>query len=213
MGIDVQDSYKESALSTVSSTFKQESSIDIYMAELSNNNYSYNVTPLVYWSKYGYIVVDYIVDIPIPSGPSNGWVEDYGQAPDPAFCLPMRGPTSDTSNHYKNFTREIEFMVDSTGTPTALEITVQNYSLYATPATNVVVNAYDGNPAQGGKLIGSGTIPSLPPRTPQNVRIPWNGTKSKTSYIYCVIDPDNSISEIHEWNNLGWAKFPPKEVQ
>ena len=87
-------------------------------------------------------------------------------------------------------------------------IKVRNHG--ETDATNVLVEAYDGDPSNGGvKLPGSGIIETIPAGgeadtmaviAPENASSGWRN-------IYVLIDPQNTISESNETNNTAVKTF------
>lgn len=214
LNLELEQSYTKSEISTVSSQFERSTSIHIYMSSFPNRSFSYSVTPYVYWSQYGYIVVDYQVDIPTPT-PANGWKTKYGTLPDPAFSLPMRSISGGT---YNAFTREISVNEDANGNPISITANINNYSLLPSGVNNVKVRCYLGDPDNGGTQIGTDQlIPKMVMQGTGSVNFQWKPSKSacKTSdpcKIYCVIDPDNELNEIHKWNNKAWAKYPADET-
>ncbi|MFQ5821346.1 MAG: CARDB domain-containing protein [Candidatus Heimdallarchaeota archaeon] len=68
---------------------------------------------------------------------------------------------------------------------------------------NVRVDFYDGDPSNGGALIGTQFINYLPYDGEINVTLPWV-VEPGTTYIYVVIDSLDSISEIDETNNIAY---------
>ena len=68
-------------------------------------------------------------------------------------------------------------------------------------AYDVRVDFYDGDPSNGGALIGTQFIDYLPYDGEINVTLPWV-VEPGTTYIYVVIDSLDSISEIDETNNI-----------
>lgn len=78
---------------------------------------------------------------------------------------------------------------------------------------NVVVRFYEGDPNQGGSLIGDGQIPLFPPRAGTAIEdliagkstseVAWTPSVGEGLYtLYAVIDPDNTIAEDTETNNV-----------
>lgn len=69
-------------------------------------------------------------------------------------------------------------------------------------AANVVVSFYDGNPQNGGTLIGSVTIPNIAAGATALSSVTWNTfDQSGRNYIHVIIDPQNLITESNESNN------------
>ncbi len=67
---------------------------------------------------------------------------------------------------------------------------------------SVTVRFYEGDPDNGGILLGDGTIALLSPRSSQSTsKVAWNPTSAGTYELYAVIDPDNRVPEALESNN------------
>ena len=67
---------------------------------------------------------------------------------------------------------------------------------------NVTVRFYEGDPTNGGTLIGEGTIAVLSPRGSESTTgIAWTPPAEGSYQIYAVIDPDDSAAETLENNN------------
>ncbi len=91
----------------------------------------------------------------------------------------------------------------SSGDIVQITITVRNDG--DEDANNVLVNAYDGDPAAGGDPIqpdDSDTISIVSAGGSKNVFLNWDTTDiSGEHYIYIVVDQDDSITESNENNN------------
>lgn len=83
-----------------------------------------------------------------------------------------------------------------------ITISARIRNLRNTPASNTEVNFFDGNPATGGVLLGSISIPNISGMGTGKAEIIWNaaGIKGKHT-IYVKIDPNNLIPETNEANN------------
>jgi len=68
---------------------------------------------------------------------------------------------------------------------------------------NVNVSFYDGDPNQGGLLIGPAKISSIPVNGSARLRFNGYVGRSGLHYIHVVVDPLNSIRETNENNNVG----------
>jgi hypothetical protein len=67
---------------------------------------------------------------------------------------------------------------------------------------SVTVRFYEGDPDNGGTLLGDGTIALLSPRSSQSTsKVAWNPTSAGEYELYAVIDPDNRVPEALESNN------------
>lgn len=80
---------------------------------------------------------------------------------------------------------------------------------------NVSVAFYDGDPGQGGTLIGQNTIPAIPAGGSAQTQVQWNTLgKSGLHYIHVVVDPQNIIREVNESNNSAFVSvevIPPSK--
>lgn len=71
------------------------------------------------------------------------------------------------------------------------------------PVENVHVSFYDGKPDSGGVPIGAEqTLPSLAVGEKSDVSIIWEAKGIGQHEIYVMLDPDNSIRESNEENNI-----------
>ena len=82
-----------------------------------------------------------------------------------------------------------------------------------TAANNIVVQFFDGDPAAGGVLVGEATIAQIAAFGSSQVSGNWTIPTASTRKIYARIDPQNSIDELDETdniasNNLTSATFP-----
>ncbi len=69
---------------------------------------------------------------------------------------------------------------------------------------NVDVSFYDGDPTQGGLLIGLAKISSVPVNGSAQTQIQWSTLgKSGLHYIHVIVDPQDLIRETNENNNVG----------
>jgi phage baseplate assembly protein gpV len=65
-----------------------------------------------------------------------------------------------------------------------------------------IVSFYEGNPAEGGTLIGDVAVGALSAGQSSQVEIQWNGQgKSGDQDIYAVVDKANAVREFNEGNN------------
>ena len=175
----------------------------------------------MYWDRSGALVVDYSVEpsVAAPGEVETWWQNRYGQLPDPAFNLPERYEDLKTGNAVDPGTlsrsKSLSFFLEivEPGQTVSIQALVQNYSLLPT-ASEVPVRFYAGNPADGGTPITGSTdnpdpvLPVMEARGSAKVNTTWTlpaGFNESAIRIYAVIDPDNSLSEIHESNNTGWA--------
>jgi hypothetical protein len=181
----------------------------------------YSVTPYVYWDRSGALVLDYAVQPSVSDigGVPTWWQERYGQYPDLAFNLPWRNDAEKTgtpvSEQKRTETKNIAINPQNAEPGDEVWITalVQNYSLL--PSSDPVpVRFFAGDPDNGGIRITGVTgnpdpiIEPLAARGSSTVSTSWtvpsdyNGSFVR---IYAVIDPENTVTEIHSDNNKGWA--------
>jgi len=184
---------------------------------------AYSITPYFYWDRSGALVLDYAVDLPAgTAGQPTFWGRHYAAKPDPAFVLPWRlDPEKGLAvldETQRQLTREIATVPHEPrpGDEVDLIARISNFSLLPTTAS-LLARFYFGDPAKGGQMLVSREgkdhvlIPAgLPARGKRMVHFPWRIPDSATSssiLIYCVIDADNQLDEIHEDNNVGWNEI------
>ncbi len=86
------------------------------------------------------------------------------------------------------------------GLPVALAVTVQN--LGQQPIANLLVEAWDGDPAQGGAAVGTATIPQLAAGGNAVATIGWTlAAGASTRTLYVIVDPNNAVVESSKANN------------
>jgi len=71
-------------------------------------------------------------------------------------------------------------------------------------ANDVLVEFYNGDPASGGTFIGSDTINSINAGGSGTATVEWNPPIG-LYVIYVIVDPENTIVEYDEDNNLAYA--------
>jgi hypothetical protein len=71
-------------------------------------------------------------------------------------------------------------------------------------ANDVLVEFYNGNPVAGGTLIGTDTISTISAGGSETAQLTWNPPIGLYA-IYVVVDPEDTISEYDEFNNLAYA--------
>jgi len=189
--------------------------------DLSIGETRYAVTPYAYWSTDGALVVDYAVkpEIAEPGIPPTWWQQRYGTHSDPTMILPWRydpekgfGISEQAKRHQ---TSDIRFdrNVLSAGDTLTIQTRVRNFSLVPTPGP-VGVRYYIGDPDSGGAPIvglhGETTVWTgsfIPERSWQDVEMRWIVPPGLAQFqrVYAVLDPTDSIPEIHSTNNKGFA--------
>jgi hypothetical protein len=204
----IKGEYEFDQVQTHKAIIGKNFSLSLYnniLDEKIEGDISYDLTPYMYWSESGAFTVDYTVDLT-----GAWWTEKYGHNPDPAFILPFRYDQekglSLLNKSQRTQTSDIRyFPYDALpGDTITIMATVRNFCLNNT-VDNVKVNFYLGDPADGGEFIKSMNYGPINPRgyisqtfkykTPDNPAHP---------FIFGVIDPGNTIKEIHKDNNKAW---------
>lgn len=214
--------YEQGAVSTHSTTVSNEIDIKVHLGPIDRSlgETNFNVTPYVYWAKNGALVVDYAARAILPSGGSTAtwWSDTYGNEQDPAFILPWRlDPEKGLALQDEERRRQTKSISLSPAEPEAgdtatLTALVNNFSLKETEDA-VPVSFYLGDPGNGGTIItglNGKSIVETPGKIPAQgalkAGLQWKVPSDLPAFprIYAVIDPGNSMTEIHESNNIGW---------
>ncbi len=219
----VEGQFSKSEIQTQRMKVSTGLNISVHLAPLDKSmaEVEYSVTPYAYWGKNGALVIDYAVrpEIAEGGGVPTWWEKRYGSKPDPAFILPWRYDPEkgygigEEAQRYQ--TKDLLFFPPSPdgGDTVTIIARVHNFSLVPTTGA-VCVRFYIGDPGSGGTLIqaldGSDQVwtdSAIAARGTQNVRFQWRlpASVGQHPHIYAQIDPQNSIDEIHENNNTGWA--------
>jgi len=89
-----------------------------------------------------------------------------------------------------------------------MTITASVLNKGAIPVENVQVMFYDGDPEAGGVSIGTmQTLSSLSSGGAKDVSITWKAVNTGGHRIYAAIDPENSIQESDEDNNVAYGQI------
>ncbi len=195
-----------------------------------NENYDnvarYYITPYIYRSQSGALVLDYMVDL--DESNKEWWNENYGQKPDLAFILPWRYATEKGSANIliskKQKTNEIQFYpsIVSPGDTVCITTRVHNYSLLTFDNT-LKLKYYLGDPENGGieltdiygvagsskqsTMIYGASEPILDFEDFLSFNWEVPDTITCSPRIYVVIDEEDEYEEIHENNNTAWNKL------
>ncbi len=219
--------YDQNEITTLTSSFQRDIQFETHLSYLNSDpsdETTYLITPYVYWSHNGAIVVDYYAEPKeAPSGETpTWWDKQYGTKPDLAFILPWRYHSEkgigNESDRYK--TTEILFSPTSPvpGDTVTILTRVHNFSLTELNQDTVDFQFYLGDPDDGGiplpgvfyqrQAIGDFDITQ--PRGQRYIHTKWVVPADILSHprIYAVLDPGNKINEIHEDNNKGWVVVP-----
>ena len=218
----VSGRYSNEEITTHTSTASREVSIRVAVGAIDPafSTAVYKVTPYIYWGEKGAMVVDYAVD-PSSTGDTllgTFWDDNYLTHSDPGFILPWRldslkgiGGTSNIK--YYNKSLHVSPTAPAAGDTAYISANIHNFSLKET-AGSVTVRFYLGDPANGGTpIVGVGGITELNTNGPilsqnrKTVEMEWvvPSGLDNTARVYAFIDPDNTISEVHEENNIGFV--------
>lgn len=139
------------------------------------------------------------------------------------FPAPSRKSVVVEINQVKAPAREAELLADPGLSARDLKIAngklkVSIHNVGAAEAKDVVVAAYLGDPAQGGKEIGRETIEVLPPISmelmPSIITVDFDWTGDARQEVHAVIDPDGKLlPEITTFNNRAKAQLPRTEAE
>lgn len=94
---------------------------------------------------------------------------------------------------------DIAVVVDAAACVGTVDVTVTNNG--ADDASAVVVRIYAGDPGAGGRVIGETTIDALPAGGSTTVMVNV-GAQNRSVTIWAVGDPDNTIEECNDANNV-----------
>lgn len=220
--VGIQNSYSKTDISTQKVNLGEWFGVKIVYGNINSQiaDANYRITPFLYWAKNGAIVMDYAVqpELSRPGFPAGWWETHYGQQPDPAFLLPWRNEPERlgyaTPAYKLNLTKDILFDPPNAQAGEVVTITarINNYSLRATAGPLQVRFSLDDPDGGGTALVGVNgetdvTIPgNLAARGSAIVRFPWRIPEGQRfPRIYAVIDPADSIAEVHEDNNKAYA--------
>jgi len=206
----VNGSYNTEAMSTLTNEYVDSSSVQITVP----SDGTFDMGVYLYWAKAGYLAVDY------RTTPGSGGIWELYDRPDPAFILPWYGfpdpvtgefPISGPDKPDCGFDRQL-FTHDITLMPSYAEIgdtvtisaTVRNFSA-VTPGSDVTIRFYLGEPAVNNE-IGACTITDSDLARingPQSCTADWVVDEGYgKEKIFAVIDPDDSLVEMHDENDV-----------
>jgi PKD repeat protein len=198
----VQGDYSNTNLETDKLTTSQETTFSYFFAPQPDSS-KFTTRVLFYRARDNYQVLNYQAE----PGRAASW-QLYNK-PDPAFILPWYGfPDPDNpqvppcGEDQKLFSPDIVVNPShaSLGETVTISATVRNFS--GEPARNVEVRFYQGDPANNIE-IGQGSIPLLSRESgPKEVSITWTAAGAGRQKIYAVIDPYDTIPEVHDEDDL-----------
>jgi hypothetical protein len=223
---DLSVNFHNSGLSThsteLSSSFRVEGKIGRLVTGFGTDA-RYKVTPYIYRSQSGALVLDYMVGF--DPDQMKWWIDHYSHHPDLAFILPWRYATEKGSENVtvsrKQKTTDIQFYppIANPGDTVVIIARVHNFSLKKFDDI-LKVDFYLGDPADGGVKLTD--IYGATGRSKRSTMEYWAtdavydreeyltfvwkipDTVSCSPRIYGVIDPENVYTEIHKNNNVGW---------
>jgi concanavalin A-like lectin/glucanase superfamily protein/CARDB protein len=104
----------------------------------------------------------------------------------------------------------LQIIDNGSGQPASLTVRIGNGGILASPE-GVPVNFYDGDPNNGGVLLGTQTVSVL--ETGQFVDVALDVQSITASQIFAVVDAGNVVVECRESNNSVSAPFSPGTAQ
>lgn len=216
---EVTGSYDWSSVSTHTTSVGQAISvgIDVGGFPVSSSNAQYNIRPYIFWGPGNEVVLDYAVQANSTFYQTNYSIQD------PAWNMPWRFdeergydmPVKTKTRQSKSIWFNNNFA--KPGDVLMVNARVFNYSLVATESP-VEVKFYFGNPLNGGVEVtntsGQNSISTSGPIPAQQyvdiqfeielpLDFPYDGR------LYARIDPENTMTEVHEGNNLCWRWLGP----
>ncbi|MBM4136118.1 MAG: hypothetical protein FJ241_04720 [Nitrospira sp.] len=152
------------------------------------------------WNQHTYHITNVNDDGTIPRYEQNNW-EVYNNYRCNSLLPEDILGTSDITASY--------ITIDQTNYPTSVYISARIGNGGAvSQITGVDVAFYDGNPSQGGVLIGTtNTTKTLHAGDYEDVFITWNNPASGNHTIFVVADKDNKFNECREGNNTASAEI------
>ncbi len=176
---------------------------------------NYTVTPYIRFDGVGAVVLDYLVRLD-EAGPAQDptfWDSVYKDSPDPSLTLPKRLDCAKAgaigcNPNYETKSLWISDPQPEVGQVVDITARIRNYSLASSPSTSV--RLFVGDPALGGTEIGVAKATGPIAAQGSSTVGPWKWTvpsslRGLTKRIYAVVDPANTIAEVHEDNNKGWS--------
>ena len=212
LGATVEGSYGSEAIRTHTNTATTFGSLQLSLSDhegIGGDTYAdYLVTPYLYWSYAGALVVDYEVEFPQATAQvPTFWNDEYGQLPDLAMSMPWRHDMEkygQTVGELPERTRDIVLTVlDEDPLDVMISARVQNYSFV--PSAGGTLHFYRGHPDEGGEWIGMQTIDPIAPREDVLVELSGWTPASLDAFepIYVEIVPFDA-DQIHTGNDLAW---------
>lgn len=223
VGKSLKGNFSTEYFSSHTTTVKNDLSLEVKLGSTVGPETGYQVRPFAYWTESGAMVIDYAVNVDeAAQGYTHTWWQDtYGTMPDPALNLPWRlDPEKGfaLNTELKRYqTKDIVIYPKNPlpGDTILVYAKIQNYSLLPTPIP-VNISFYLGDPDEGGELIESNeghtllaTETALSPRSYQWIHMEW--IMPESGRLFAVLDPEDTMYEIHENNNKGWIALGPDD--
>ncbi len=104
--------------------------------------------------------------------------------------------------------RDLQFTPEPAleGAPLDLQILLRNTG--GVEAQQIVVRAFDGNPAQGGAPVATVTVPSLAAGASTPVDLRWTEVPNAADrFIHLMVDPEDAITELDETDNAAFRRL------
>lgn len=198
----VQGDYSNTNLETDKLTTSQNTTFSYFFAPQPDSG-KFTTRVLFYRARDNYQVLNYQAE----PGRAASW--QLYDKPDPAFILPWYGfPDPDNpqvppcGEDQKLFSPDIAISPSHAdlGETVTISATVRNFS--GETARNVDVRFYQGDPANN-IVIGQRTIAAISRESgPETVSIAWSAAGVGRQKIYAVIDPFDTIPEMHDEADL-----------
>ncbi|MBN1994238.1 MAG: hypothetical protein JW953_16190 [Anaerolineae bacterium] len=198
----VQGDYSNTHLETDRLTTSQDTTFSYFFAPQPDSS-KFTTRVLFYRARDNYQVLNYQAE----PGRAASW-RLYNK-PDPAFILPWYGFPNPANpqvppcgEDQKLFSPNIVISPShaNLGETVTISATIRNFS--GEPARNVDVRFYQGDPVNN-IVIGQRTIPLLSRESgPKEVSLTWAAAGVGQQKIYAVIDPFDTIPEMHDEADL-----------
>ncbi|HEX9020576.1 MAG TPA: CARDB domain-containing protein [Nitrospirota bacterium] len=146
------------------------------------------------WNQESYHVTNVNDDGTIPQYESPSWLLNN--------TYRTQAPIGPATNPYLTPNLTASYMrAEQAGSSVNLAVRVGNGGAIAS-GPSVTVTYYDGNPANGGTVIGTATATrSLNPGDYQDVTYNWSGGSLGLHHLYAAVDAANAISECRKDDN------------
>jgi hypothetical protein len=202
--VKLHGDYSYSDLSLSSTSMSDSIGFSGHFSSIKDGSQNYYVTPVVYWSHSGAIVVDYCVDFE-GIGVGEWWKETYNK-PDLALIMPFRYAAEREEDLFyksqKMLTTDIRYYPYDAipGDEIEVETTLRNFGLKDFNE-NASVSFYLGDPDFGGTFLKSINFGKIESRgaSIKSFTLPTDSSMLQHPWLFAVIDtiPD----ELHYNNN------------